>query len=196
MSLGGADTQTTARRLSRPPPRGAPWPSPRGGTAHRSPGPPARLTRRRPACPRSAPGAAKQPRPNRYTFGGCAGEDGGTGLGATGHPLEGGRWGTTARPPLPSPRTPPLRPAGHRSADPVPPQGREDAPLPPEGAAVPAEGTQQSSYATCPRAPTCLLQQGPRQASEPAPAHKGATRTTPGDNTRTRTVAVWGSCPP
>ena len=45
-------------------------------------------------------------------------------------------------------------------------------------------------------APSRLLLQEPQRTSKPAPAHKDATRTTPGDSKRARTGGVWGPSPP
>ena len=161
---GGRRNRPQQGDLPAPRPAGPPGRAPEGGrrTDHPRP-PPGRLTHRRPARPRPAPGAAKRPRPNTHTWGGCASEEGGSGPGATGHPPGGGRWGTTARLPLPSPPTTPLRPAGRQkqatgAPDLNPPQGRGDVPPPPERAAAPGEGTLLSLYATRPQAPTCLLQ--------------------------------------
>ena len=101
-----------------------------------------------------------------------------------------------ATPPPPSPRSPTSArgtpETGHGPPALNPLLGRGDASPPPERAALPRGWTLLSLYATRPQAPTCLLPHGPRQESEPEPAHRGATRTTPGDNTRTRTGAVWG----
>ena len=187
---GRAEKQTAARRPSRPPPREAPRANPRRGGAPTTP--PATLTQRRAARPRPAPGAAQRPRPNKYTSGGCTGNEGGSEPGVTSQEV--GNHGATL-PPL-SPHSPsPVRgmpETGHEGAAPPPPQVRGEVPPPPERAAAPGKGMLLSPYATRPHAPTRLLPRGARQASEPAPAHNGATRTTPGDNTRTQTGAVWG----
>ena len=72
--------------------------------------------------------------------------------GATGRPPGGGRRGTTARPPLRSPPTPPFRPAGHRSAGPsAPPRQGGRPPLPRGGPRRPRGGR---SRARTPRAST------------------------------------------
>ena len=104
------------------------------------------------------------------------------------------------RNPPPSPPTPPppargMPGLGHGSAGPLPLQGQVEVP-PPERAAAPGGGMPLSQYATRPHAPTRLLSQRPQQAGGPTPAHKGATRTTPGINTRTRIGAVWRPRPP
>ena len=135
--------------------------------AHQPP-PPARLTHRRPAGPRPAPGAAKRPRPNKYTWRGCASNEDGSGLEATGRPPGGGRWGTRAQAPLSSPPTPPLRPAVFRrraTRAPAlhPPQGRREVPPPPERAAAPGKGGAAEPVRNAPPRPHPPAPRNPRQ---------------------------------
>ena len=80
-----------------------------------------------PTADQDAPGARGFPAtPGESRYGGRVRQRRGrTGPGATGHPSRTGGWGTTARPPLPSPPHSALQPAGNRGAVPAPPpQGR------------------------------------------------------------------------
>ena len=159
----GEGGETDRSKETFPPPTpGGPRAEPPRGDGAPTPPPPARLTHRQPARPRPASGAAKLPRPNTYTWEGCAGEEGGSGPGTTGHPPGGGRWGTTARPPLPSPATPPSGPRdagngprGRRAS--TPPKAGGTSPLPPKEPRRPEGGTLLSPYATRPHAPPRLL---------------------------------------
>ena len=63
-ALGGAERRTEAQEPPRPPPHSPPGRAPDEGAAHQTTPLPARLTDQQPARPRSAPGAAKQPRPS------------------------------------------------------------------------------------------------------------------------------------
>ena len=91
-----------------------------------------------------------------------------------------------ATPPPLSPHSPvPARgmpETGHGGAAPLPPPRQGRSPLYPRKGRGARRGTLLSPHATRPQAPTRLLTRGPRQASKPTPAHKGATRTTPGVN--------------
>ena len=175
---GGPPSLVPARGRRGNEPRPSPW----GGAARRRP-PPPRQGDPRTAC-HAAPGAwgcpttpAEQVYPRRMRR-----RRRGAGSGATGLLPGEGRRGTTAGPLLPSPPTPPsgLRATGAPGLHPRQTEGT--SPLPPKGAAAPGGGTQLS-----PHAPDRLLSRGPRQASESAPAHEDDARTTPRDNTRTRT---------
>ena len=84
--------------------------SPVGGSAPAAPPPPARPTHLRPARPGPGPGAAQRPRPNKYTRGECAGEEGGLGRGPQAVPPEKGGREPWPDPPYPLPPLPP--PAG------------------------------------------------------------------------------------
>ena len=186
-------TWRAGRRRSSPP-----WcpPGEGGGTdrGKETTPPPARLTHRRPTRPRPAPRAARQPRLNVYTQGGCAGEKGGRGPRAT-PPGLGGREPRRG-PPSPLPPTPPpgLRATGAPALH--PPRRRGNVPPSPAGTAAPGGGRQLSPHAPRPHAPHRLVPRGSRQAGEPAPAHKKDARTTPGSGTRQRTGAVCGPRPP
>ena len=94
-------------------------------------------------------------------------------------------------PPL-SPHSPPPAPGPQGRWPPIPAKAGGASPLPPEGPQGPGGGTQQGLSARRLHAPNCLLPRGPRQGSKPEPARNDATRTTPRDNTRTQTGAVWG----
>ena len=143
----GGETDRSKATFPPPTPRGPPAELPRMGGAPTTPPPPppARLTHRRPARPRPAARAAKRPRLSMYAWKGCAGNKGGPEPGATGKAPGGGRSGTTARPPLPSPPTPPFSsrdagdgPRGRRPS--TPPRGRGEVPPPPKRAAAPGGG--------------------------------------------------------
>ena len=89
-----------------------------------SPPPAARLTHRRPARPRPAPGGARQARLNIYTKGGCAGEE--RGLGRRPQTTFSGQGGEEPRrdpPPLSPPPPPPA--CGPRGRQPSPPSEAE-----------------------------------------------------------------------
>ena len=206
---GGAQTKRPAlvpargRRGNTPRQRDLPAPRPAGPsgqapgrTEHWQPPPsPARLTHRRPARPHPAPGAARQPRLNIYTLGGCAGGDGGLGRGPLATPR--GQGGGEARryPPSPLPPTPPsgLWAAGAPALR--PPRGRGDVPPPTKGAAAPEGDAGEPARRAAPCAPTPALA-GAATGGGARASHKKGARTVPGGGTRTRTGAVWRPSPP
>ena len=96
-----------------------------GSRAARPPPPPAG------GRPHPAPGAAPQPRPNAYTWRGCAGDERGTGQRAAGRPPQRGRWGATARPPPPVPPPPSTGPQALGAPAPTPAEAEGMIPPPP-----------------------------------------------------------------
>ena len=205
----GAQTKRPAlvparrRRGNRPRKRDLPVPGPAGppgrapgGMAHWQPPLPPQADQQ--TTGHAAPGPWGCPAtPAEHIYpGGVRRRRRGTGPGATGRPPE-QRSGEPRRDrPSPLPPTPSsgLRATGALALQPS--RGGGDVPPPPEGAAAPGGGAQPSPHTARPHAPHGLLLRGPRQAGEPAPAHKGDTRTTPGAGTQTRTTSVWGPRPP
>ena len=90
LAQGGRKDRPQQGDLPAPRPAGPPSRAPEEGRRTNHPPPPTRLIPRRPSRPRPPPGAAKRPRPSMYAWQGCAGNEGGPGPGATGHPPRGG----------------------------------------------------------------------------------------------------------
>ena len=97
-----------------------------------------------------------------------------------------------ATPPPCPPQSPKLTRGPRGRRPPTPPGGRWDSlSSPGQDRGVREVGRSRARL----HAPSRVLPQEPRLTSKPAPAHKGATRTAPGDSKRARTAAVWGPRP-
>ena len=188
--------QTAERRPPRPPPRGAPRTGPQRYGALAAPPPPRQADQ--PTAGEAAPGARGCPAtPAEHIYpGGVRRRRRGTGPGATGRPPGQGGGEPRRDPPSPLLPTPPsgLQATGAPALQ--PPRCRGDPPPPPRRGRSARGREQPSPHTALPHASHGLLLRGPRQAGEPAPAHKDDTRTTPGAGTQTRTRAVWGTRPP
>ena len=103
--------------------------------------------------------------------------------GTRGRPPGEGTRGTTARPPLPSPPTPPSGRRATKAPALHPPWSEGTSPLAPKGPRRPGGDTAEAARHRRPHHPGRLLPRGSQQASEPAPAHEDGARVTPGDNT-------------
>ena len=170
---GGRRNRPHQGDLPAPRQTGPPRQAPEGGRRYDHPSPPARLTHRQPAVQRPSPGAAKRPRPNKYTLGGMRRRRGGDWAG--GHrpcPRRREVGNHDAILPLPSPHSPPLargRPeTDHRGAGPPPPprQGGRP-PSPRKGHGARGGGTLLSPYATPPGPPPACSQGGRDRQANP-----------------------------
>ena len=181
---GREETQTAARRPSRPQPRGAPGPSLRGGTAHR-PSPPPRQADS-PAAGQAAPGArgCRTTPAEQVYLGGMRRRRKGDWAG--GHRpaprrREVGNYGATP-PPISPPSPPPARgPQGRRPS--TLPRQRGCPPSPRRGRGA-RGGDAAEPVRHAPPRPHLPAHTGAAIGRETSRMHKDATRTTPGDNTR------------
>ena len=175
---GGRRDEPQQSDLPAPAPRGPRTEPPRRGRAPTTP-PPSPWQTDPPAAGQTAPGArACHTAPAEHAAGRDARRQ------AAGH--------DGATPPPRSPPNPPLRSAGCRRRATEAPAlypllGQGEVPPPPERAAAPGGERRKASTPGAPTPPpACSHRDRDRQAHRPAPADKGATRTTPGINTQTR----------
>ena len=185
---GRAEGRTEAER-----PPGPPTPRPPLRWGGSRPPPPPLCQAGQPAAGRTRrPGLPDDPDRARTPGGDAPATKGGLGRGPQAAPPRGGRWGGTARPPLPVPPAPqPTRKARGRRPS-TPPEAEGMIPPPPGRTVAP----WREAGAGPPPRPGRLLSQERRWTSEPAPTHRGATRTAPGDGKRARTGTVRGPRPP
>ena len=180
-------------RQSDPPPANPPGHSSGEGASQASPPPPppAKLTCRRQAA-KGARGCPTTPAERVHLRGKRRRRRGDWAVGHRPSPPEEGGGEPQRDPPPLSPHSP-TRTRG--------PRGRRPPTPPKAGDGLPSlRQDHDVRGGRCSRAhlhaPSRLLPQELRWTSKSAPAHKGATRTAPGDSKRARTRAVWGPRPP